>query len=90
MATGRDMWLSRCEGMRRRDYYYSEYSRLWLAHVVWDGEEARQASSCAATPSSRPSCPSWARSWAPIGRPSGVRPAGTLIAGQPVTFQGKA
>jgi hypothetical protein len=35
--------LAGCDGMRRRDYYFSPYARMWLAHVVWDGADAIEA-----------------------------------------------
>src|ERR1044072_7561171 len=41
------------------------------------------ASSAAATSSRKRSAPCGATSWTPTGRPSGVRPNGTEMAGQP-------
>jgi hypothetical protein len=37
--------------MRRRDYYFSEYAGVWLAHVVWvDDDSIEAANELAETP----------------------------------------
>ena len=50
-----------------------------------DGSDARGRSNAAATSSSRRSAPCGATIWTPTGSPSAVSPAGTEMAGQPVT-----
>jgi hypothetical protein len=37
--------------MRRRDYYFSEFAGMWLAHVVWaDDDSIEIANEVAETP----------------------------------------
>lgn len=52
---------------------------------VGPGQRVVRSSKAAATSSSRRSSPCAATSWIPTGSPARVRPAGTAIAGQPVT-----
>jgi heme-degrading monooxygenase HmoA len=33
-----------CEGFVRREFYYSERDERWMSHVVWESEEAIDAS----------------------------------------------
>ena len=56
------------------------------ASVPTGSPTAAPARASRATRSNRSSRPQAATSWIPTGSPSGVRPAGTLIAGCPVTF----
>jgi hypothetical protein len=32
--------MTALEGMRRREWYYSERDDLWVTHLIWDGEES--------------------------------------------------
>ena len=57
---------------------------LWI-HTAGRSRSPEAASNAAATSSSRRSLPCGPTSWSPTGSPSSVVPAGTEIAGQPVT-----
>ena len=63
---------------------HRQHAHLWTTGLDQSGQE-RAASKAAATSSSRRSAPNGATIWTPIGSPSEVDPAGTEIAGHPVT-----
>jgi hypothetical protein len=50
--------LAECEGMVRRDYYFSDADREWVSHLVWTDEASLEASSL--VPDEAASSPLWA------------------------------
>src|SRR3954452_11733588 len=91
----------RHKGFRQTSFTYFEFRRVLhngiaLLHSagsalhrtsarLWRAPQPRIVSSAAAISSSRRSAPKGATTWTPTGSPSVVSPAGTEIAGHPVT-----
>jgi hypothetical protein len=50
--------LAECEGMVRRDYYFSDRDGQWVSHLVWTDEDSLEAS--AMVPDEADSSPLWA------------------------------